>query len=352
MSTVDDVATTAATQARPEVPAAVERVRGLVEPAMRAAVESIPDQRMRLIAAYQLGWCDAEGQPTRAGGKAIRPTLAVLAAEAVGGESAAGVPVAAAVELVHNFSLLHDDIMDRDVERRHRPTGWVAFGEGQAILAGNAMLAAAIEIVLRDSPHAERVLPELLSTVQLLIGGQSEDLALEQRDDATVAEVLAMEAGKTGALIAGSLAGGALAAGADADAVARLAEAGRQLGQAFQLVDDLLGIVGDPAVTGKSASSDVRAGKRSAPVVAALRSQTSAGADLAALLADGPPESDEDVARAVELIVAAGGVQWAADDAQRLLDSALTELEAAVGADGGAVAELQEMARFLVHRVW
>lgn len=352
MSTVGDVATTAATQARPDVPAAVERVRGLVEPAMRTAIELIPDEHMRLIAAYQLGWCDADGQPTRAGGKAIRPTLAVLAAEAVGGAAADGVPVAAAVELVHNFSLLHDDIMDRDVERRHRPTGWVAFGEGQAILAGNAMLAAAIDIVLRDSPRAERVLPELLSTVQLLIGGQSEDLALEQRDDATVAEVLTMEAGKTGALIAGALAAGALAAGATDGTVAGLAEAGRQLGQAFQLVDDLLGVVGDPAVTGKSASSDVRAGKRSAPVVAALRSGTPAGAELSALLAAGPPESDEDVARAVELIVAAGGVQWAADEAQRRLDAALAELAAAVGVDGEPVAELQEMAHFLVHRVW
>jgi geranylgeranyl diphosphate synthase, type I len=347
MSTSD-----AHTQTRPPAPAAIARVKSLVDPALRAAVEAVADERMRLIAGYQLGWCDADGRPADGGGKAIRPTLAVLAADAVAGTPEAGVPAAVAVELVHNFSLLHDDIMDRDVERRHRPTGWVAFGEGQAILAGNAMLTAAVEVVLGQSGHATAAVNQLLATVQHLISGQSSDLALEQRDDATLDDVLEMEGGKTAALIAGSLALGAIGAGAAPAVVARLAESGRLVGLAFQLVDDLLGIVGDPSVTGKSASSDVRAGKRSAPVVAALRSGTDDGRRLAELLAGGPPESDEDVARAVELIVGAGGVQWAADEAQRLLDAALVELDAAGLTNSAAVEDLREMARFLVHRVW
>jgi len=128
-----------------DVPGVLGRARALVTPALRATVDGLDDHRMRTICAYHFGWVDPEGKPVDAGGgggsgKAIRSTLAVLSAEAGGGTAADGVAAAVAVELVHNFSLLHDDIMDRDVERRHRPTAWVVFGDGQAILAGNAML--------------------------------------------------------------------------------------------------------------------------------------------------------------------------------------------------------------------
>jgi geranylgeranyl diphosphate synthase type I len=328
-------------------PAAIARTRALVAPALLASVDGLSDERMRLVAGYQLGLWDADGTPADGGGKAIRPALVLLAAEAVGGAAEAGIPGAVAVELVHNFSLLHDDIMDRDVERRHRPTGWVAFGEGQAILAGNAMLTAAIEILVRDDP---RSVPMLLSTVQELIKGQSADLALEGNDDATIDDVLDMEAGKTAALMAGSLAIGAIAAGASDEVVARLAEVGRLVGIAFQLIDDVLGVVGDTAVTGKSASSDVRAGKRSAVVVAALRSGTPEGEQLAELLRAGAPETDDDVARAVALIEAAGGVEWANAEAERLVVQAHEYLEQTELPHRGAVADLREIADFLVRR--
>src|SRR5258708_3989059 len=100
----------------PTAPDVLGRARELIEPALRAAVDGIADERMRLIAGYQLGWNDADGNPTEGGGKAIRPTLAVLSAEAVLGSPDSGIPGAIAVELVHNFSLLHDDVMDRDLE--------------------------------------------------------------------------------------------------------------------------------------------------------------------------------------------------------------------------------------------
>ena len=343
---------TGARLARPRTPAALGRARSLVEPALRAAVDDLDDARMRLIAGYQLGWWDADGTPTERGGKAIRPTLALLAAEAVSGDARPAVPGAVAVELVHNFSLLHDDIMDRDVERRHRPTGWVVFGEGQAILAGNAMLTAAFQAVA-DSPAAAREsLDLLLGAVQRLITGQSADLALERADDVRLAEVLDMEMGKTAALMECALGLGALAAGAAPAQVAHLREAGRWLGLAFQLIDDVLGVVGDPSVTGKSASSDVRAGKRSAPVIAAMRAGTDESHQLTQLLAAGPPESDADVARAVELIGSAGGITWAEDEAQRLLDRALGEFDAAQLRHAGALRDLREVAAFLVHRTW
>jgi geranylgeranyl diphosphate synthase type I len=337
---------------RPRTPAAIARARELVEPALRDAVDRLHDTRMRLIAGYQLGWWDADGQPTESGGKAIRPTLALLAAEAATGDPAAAVPAAVAVELVHNFSLLHDDIMDRDVERRHRPTGWVVFGEGQAILAGNAMLTAAFDVLVRSESPTQGSLELLLSAVQELIKGQSADLALERGDDVDLPEVLEMEHGKTAALIECSLGLGALVAGAPADAVARLRRAGRHIGLAFQLVDDVLGVVGDPSVTGKSASSDVRAGKRSVPVIIALQAGTPDSAELAEMLEAGPPETESQVAHAVSLIKAAGGIDWAAGEAERLLGEALRELDAAGLPHADAASQLREVAAFLVHRTW
>jgi geranylgeranyl diphosphate synthase type I len=331
-------------------PAAIDRARELVDPALRDAVDRIDDERMRLVAGYQLGWWQADGSVVEGsgGGKAIRPTLCVLSAEAAG-DAAAGVASGVALELVHNFSLLHDDIMDRDVERRHRPTGWVAFGDGQAILAGNAMLTAAIETMLRDGERSQRVLPDLMSTVQVLISGQSQDLALEQSRDATLDQVLKMEHGKTAALISCASSIGAAAAGAGERVVVGLAEYGRLIGLAFQLVDDVLGIVGDPRVTGKSASSDLRAGKRSVPVVAALTAGTPASRLLADALDAGPLVSDAQVAAAAEFVQDAGGIEWATAEARRLTDRASAAL-AATGLPQHARDEFEGMSSYLVAR--
>jgi geranylgeranyl diphosphate synthase type I len=337
-------------QAVRTAPPALDRVRRLVEPAAQQAVDWLDDPQMRLISRYQMGWCDAEGNETASGGKAIRPTLAVLSAEAVIGRPDEAIPMAIAVELVHNFSLLHDDVMDRDLERRHRPTAWVAFGEGQAILAGKAMLTLAIRLLTASGLSGRRALACLLDTVQVLISGQSQDLLLEQADSVTMAQVLSMEAGKTAALLACSASIGALAVGAPEQTVSGLAGFGYELGLAFQMVDDVLGVVGDPARTGKSSSSDVRAGKRSAPIVAALRAGTPESARLEKLFADGPPESDDAVRAAVELIEAAGGVAWAEGEAERLLGEALDELAAADLPNHGARDEIADLARYLVDR--
>ena len=331
-------------------PEAIGRVRAPVQQALRAAVGTLDDERMRLIASYQLGWCDQNGNPVGSGGgKAIRPTLAVLSAEAGGGSADDGLPSAVAVELVHNFSLLHDDVMDRDLERRHRPTGWAVFGEGQAILAGNAMLTCAIEALVRDDTNGRRALPCLLGATQRLISGQSDDLHLEGAPDVSLDDVLRMEAGKTAALLACASSIGALAVGAPADVVTALHDYGHELGMAFQLIDDILGITGDPEVTGKSASSDVRAGKRSAPVVAALKSGAEASGRLADLLAHGAPSSDDDVILATKLIEEAGGIDWAAREADAHLARALERVES-VPSSGDVVGDLVALARYVVDR--
>ena len=325
------------------------RTRDLVWPALRAAVDRLQDRRMRAVCGYHFGWLDAHGRPADAdGGKALRPALAVLSAEAAGARSEIGVAPAVAVELVHNFSLLHDDVMDRDTERRHRPTGWVVFGDGQAILGGSAMLTLAIEELLRAGDSGTRCLPGLVETVQELISGQSADLAMEQGPVTDLNEVLRMEAGKTAALMARAASIGAVAAAAEPPVVEALTRFGYEIGMAFQLVDDVLGIVGDSASTGKSSSSDVRAGKRSAPIVAALTSSTNAGRRLRELFADGAPVRDEDVALAAKLIAEAGGIDWASTEARRRLDLSLDHLSAVGG--GPAVEQFAALARYVVAR--
>jgi geranylgeranyl diphosphate synthase, type I len=172
---------------------------------------------------------------------------------------------------------------------------------------------------------------------------------LERSDDATLDDVLAMEGGKTAALIACSSSIGARAAGAPDSTTDPLAEYGRLVGLAFQLVDDVLGIVGDPQVTGKSASSDLRAGKRSIPVVAALQSGTDAGDELAKVLAAGPPTTDTEVARAARLVEDAGGIAWANAEAARLVDLAAAEV-ARAGISGAAAEQFAELSGYLVRR--
>ena len=183
-----------------------------------------------------------------------------------------------------------------------------------------------------------------------MIGGQSQDLALEGRSDVTLDEVLRMEAGKTAALLSCAASVGAIAAGAPDETVEGLAAFGHHAGIAFQLVDDVLGVAGDPSVTGKSASSDVRAGKRSAPIVAAMSAGTDAARQLAQLFSDGPPAGADEVATATALIHAAGGISWASDEADARFAQALEELARLPLPDADAVADLAALADYIVNR--
>ena len=328
----------------------IERARELVTPAMRKAVDQL-EPRMRLIAGYQLGWWNQDGQPTpHAGGKALRPALAVVSAEAAGGTGDDGVPGAIAVELVHNFSLLHDDIMDRDVQRRGRPTGWTVFGDGQSILAGTAMLTLAVQVMHDAGAGGLRALPCLTAAVQRLVEGQSDDLFFEASPNVDLAACLHMEAGKTAALIACAASIGALTVGAPPSVVDGLACFGYELGIAFQLVDDVLGIIGDPTVTGKSSSSDVRARKRSAPVVAALASGTPQAGELSVLLSGVHELTEDEVARATNAIIDGAGIEWAVSEADARLACALAQLDK-LPLPAAAAHDLVSLADKLVRRV-
>ena len=208
----------------------------------------------------------------------MRPALALLSAQAAGAAPDVGLDGAVAVELVHNFSLLHDDIMDRDRERHHRATAWTVFGEARAILAGDALATlVAPGAPRRPDARARRGRPALVAdATQRMIDGQSQDLSLEGRADVTLDECLAMLSAKTAALLACSCSVGAVLAGAPTGLVRRLAAFGEHVGIAFQAVDDVLGIWGEPEVTGKPAWSDLRQRKSSLPVAAALQRGTAA----------------------------------------------------------------------------
>jgi geranylgeranyl diphosphate synthase type I len=309
------------------IPAGVETARDLVGPAIAAWVDRLsPD--VKIVAAYHLGLAEADGSPVGAGGrqgggKALRPALALLSARAAGAPPERGVAAAAAVEFVHNFSLLHDDIMDGDTERRHRPTAWTVFGIGAAILAGDALLALAQDMLLEDSgPQSVWASRCLSAAVQRLIAGQGADLAFERRTDVTLAECLEMAGDKTAALMACACSIGAIHVGAPADLAMGLAGFGAHAGLAFQLTDDLLGIWGAPAVTGKPVRSDLRTRKKSLPVVAALTSGSQAGRELGVLLAVAEPLSEDDLLLAAQLVQDAGGRQWAESEADAQLAAA------------------------------
>jgi geranylgeranyl diphosphate synthase type I len=344
-----------------QTPVVLDRVRLLTMPALRAAVDRLEPSIAR-VAAYHLGWVDAEGNAMAGnGGKAVRPALAVLSAEAVAADAEVALPGAVAVELVHNFSLLHDDLMDGDEERRHRPTSWKVFGPAMAILAGDALLALAEDVLLEapgeTGPRAAR---HLTGATDRLITGQAEDLSFEGRLDVSVGECMAMVGNKTGALLACSASIGAVLAGAPAESVEALSGYGYHLGLAFQAVDDLLGIWGQPEVTGKPAWSDLRQRKKSVPVAYALSSGGQVAERLAGLLGEagpadaraaegGPRLSEEDLALAAKLVQEAGGRDWTMAEAERQLGQALRRLDQ-VAVPAAARDELVDLARFVTSR--
>ena len=324
--------------------------RELVEPALRAAVGSLPAS-MRRIAGYHLGWWDSHGAHVSGStGKAIRPTLVLLSSAVVGGSPREAVPGAVAVELVHNFSLLHDDVMDGDLTRRHRPTAWSVFGIGSAILAGDALLTLALD-VLAASNHssAGAAMRALSASVQELVDGQSADMDFERRSTVDLAECEAMASAKTAALMGGACALGAMFGHASPERIGALRSFGEELGLAFQHVDDLLGIWGEPKATGKPVYSDLRNRKKSLPVVAALTSNTEAGTELAELYARETLPADDELPHVADLVDRAGGREWSRTQADELVARAVHRLDELSPASPVA-AELTDLARLLIHR--
>ena len=272
---------------------------------------------------YHMGWLDRRFQPLQARqGKHLRPLMCLLACEAVGGEWERALPAAVGLELLHNFSLIHDDIEDDSDTRRDRRTVWSLWGLAQGINTGDAMWALSRLAVLRlqDRGHSPatvlRAVTLLEETSLALCSGQHLDLSFEGRPRVRLAEYERMIAGKTAALISASMALGALLGGADEATENSFAQCGHELGLTFQIIDDILGIWGKPQVTGKSAASDNRERKKTRPVLYAL--EWEAGHELGDLQAlySRPALTEAEVPLVLQLLDRAGARQFARQKAE------------------------------------
>lgn len=349
------------------VPALFTRYREAVTAEMRAVVGG-DDALLYRIIRYHLGWEEPDGRPgPGAGGKMLRPALCLLACEGTGGRVQQCLPAAAAIELIHNFSLIHDDIQDEDRERHGRPTVWTIWGVPQGINAGDGLWALAgrsfLRLAQRGVPperivRAYAVLNEACLTI---IEGQALDLAFEGRTatpagaegtgapPVDVPAYLDMIERKTGALIGAALAVGALIGCGDEAVARRCHRLGQLLGRVFQIQDDILGIWGDGGVTGKSTSSDIRRRKQSYPVVYTLtRGPAAARAELAAVYAL-PHIDDAAVARAVHAMEVAGAREQATALARQAHDEALAMLDT-LPLTPASRDDLRELAAFLLER--
>ncbi|MCU0521299.1 MAG: polyprenyl synthetase family protein [Anaerolineae bacterium] len=251
---------------------------------------------------YHMGWVDQEFRPTQgATGKRIRPAVLLLAAESVGGCWERALPAAAAVELLHNFTLIHDDIEDRDTLRRGRPTLWSLWGIPQAINAGDALYAMSYRALLSLADHGvphDRVVIALSRYTEAVVGiteGQCLDLAFEDMPLVDEASYLKMVAGKTARLTGLAAELGAVVVGSQASVTASLRVFGEALGMAFQMLDDILGLWGDPSDTGKPVGSDILKHKKTLPILHGLLHS----AELRDLLAR-PELGPGDVQRAMD----------------------------------------------------
>jgi len=276
---------------------------------------------------------EASRHLVKAGGKRLRPCLVLTACEAVGGRAEDAVETAAGIEMLHNFTLIHDDIMDRDEFRRNVKTVHVLWGEPMAIIAGDALFSRVFSAVTENARRiglTGRATAELLLTVSEasfeICRGQAMDMLFEGRQNVTEREYMEMVSGKTGALIGASAKVGALLGRGRRLQVETLSQYGRLLGMAFQIQDDVLGLVGEEKKFGKPIGSDLREGKKT---LIAIRALSTAGArEREAILKvfGRRNASKSEIMRAIEVLKETGAVEYASRTAKELIDEAKKKL--------------------------
>jgi len=302
---------------------------------------SAPSSRLGPLYAmihYHLGWVDQTLQPTRASsGKRIRPILCLLVCEATGTAYESALPVAVAIEVLHNFSLVHDDIEDQDTERHKRPTLWFLWGTAQGINTGDAMFALS-RVALHALFDQDDVSPAQAlacmrrfdETTLALCQGQYLDISFETQLDVDVESYLEMTRGKTAALLAYATESGARLGDVSAEVTEAYRQFGEALGMAFQMIDDQLGVWGNTKITGKPVGADVRRRKKSLPVVYAMSALSgSAREELLNFYTPGKPMSQQDVLRVTELLEQSGAYEFVRDLAGEWQDQAIAALERA-----------------------
>ena len=345
----------------PSVPLFFSRYNEDLEIAIRRSIAPVNDSGddasdLCTMMLYHLGWANEEGELLEervSAGKALRPTLCLFSCEAYSGAWEQAMPAAVALELVHNFSLIHDDIQDGDTERRHRRTLWVLWGQPQAITAGNAMRSLADMSALRGAGLPEQKVlraSSLLTQAYLdMIRGQCMDLSFEGRLDIRLEDYLGMIACKTGALIRCGMEMGALIGTDDEDSVHHFAQMGTYLGRAFQIRDDHLGIWGDEINTGKSVGNDIRRKKKSFPIVFALGTAEGPALKRLTEVYNSDEVDERDVDDVLDVLAELNAEEYSMSDTRRAAGLALGHAREA-GLSPWAMRELEQMAEFLVER--
>ncbi len=342
----------------PPLPAMFTRYKDLVTQGLATALTDASDAGLSVLLQYHLGWADRDGRPAgtpTSQGKALRPTLCMFACEALEGDLSQAMAAAAAIELTHNFSLIHDDIQDRDLERRHQPTVWALWGQPKALVAGDAMQCLGDLTMLRSaqggvSPETTVQVSRILTEGYLeMIEGQCLDLGFEARTAITTDDYFYMIACKTGALIRSAVEIGAALAAGDSDITRAFARFGQHLGRVFQIRDDYLGVWGDESATGKSADNDIRRKKKSLPVVFALERAASPEREELLRIYAREELDDADVERVMRIMDELGAAQYAERLTRENAEQATRAL-AAAPLPAWARAEVDELVDFLARR--
>ena len=305
---------------------------------------------------YYMGWVDENGRPHEAmEGKALRPTLCLFACEAVGGALEMAMPSAVALEFIHNFSLIHDDIQDRDEIRHNRKTLWAVWGDPKALVAGNVLRVVADECLhqLLDSGlDYDRALAAgaLLTEAYLeMIEGQYLDLQFEGRHDISMSDYLNMISRKTGALIRCSLNLGAVVGAQEQGAGDAFKESGRAMGYVFQIIDDVLGVWGDEETTGKPVGADIRRKKNSYPVVYTMGRANDKDQKMLNEIYEKDELDDSDVDSVLAVMDRLDVKNQAQQEAEKYANVALESL-APVELSREARQEVEDLAHFLLVR--
>ena len=338
------------------LPEVFSRYRSHIDAGLRSALGNEDSPLLEML-RYHLGWGDEEGHPSEGNsGKAIRPALCLFSCEALGGAWQRALPAAVAVELIHNFSLIHDDIQDGDTERHHRPTVWYVWGHGHGLNAGVAMNVLGNLALCRaegEPVEAETVLrvSEILTRACAeMIEGQALDLSFEGRPRVGVKDYLTMIGKKTGALLACSLHMGAVIGAKDQGSVDGMRRFGAGLGLVFQVRDDMLGVWGQQDKTGKPRASDLHRRKKSLPVVHALSSGEGEGRRrFLDIYGSERPLTEEDIDELLGVMEETGTHKYCEELAMEHGRRSLEAIEL-VEMSSQAKREATEMTQFLLER--
>ena len=327
-----------------------------IESAIQEALQVAPPF-IRGVISYHFGWVDQEFKPLKQeSGKMLRPSLCLLVFEALTGGHRKALPVASAIEMIHNFTLIHDDIEDNDLERRGRPTAWAIWGKPLAINVGDFLYTLAYDCINRLDPkqvEAERIFAvqrQITEACLQLTIGQDLDLRFEQTHDVSTNMYIDMVYKKTGALLEASIVSGATLGTSDRATIENYREFARNIGIAFQVRDDMLGIWGDSAMTGKSADNDLRRKKKTLPVIYTLNKSVGPRREkLQNLYLDPEPLSDAQIKFVRESLAWAEAYDYAQSMADNYIDDAFNALDM-LRITNQAQSELKMIARFLVER--